>query len=373
MPYITALLLENFRSYDQLRLEGLDSGLVVLTGANGAGKTNILEALSLLAPGKGLRAAAQKDWQRQGIEKPWAVSSLVHDNDNFTQIGTAWHIEKAKRVFHLNGAPAKNQEDVQALLNFTWLTPKEDRLFLDGAAERRRFYDRLVFQFDPAHAGRVRRFENAMRERNKILQEQGITNTTKPWLDSLEQQMAETACSIAASRIDYMQQLQKTHDKQQQTLGFSLAPAQYGLEGAVETLLLQNTALAAEETYRGTLLQSRKDDMEAEATQQGSHRTDFTVKLISKNQPAALCSTGEQKALLFGIILAQAEALNLYRGIKPVLLLDDVAAHLDADFRGNILRSLLQFGAQTWITATGLDILAPLPENFKHIPIGTPS
>ncbi|MBI1326114.1 MAG: DNA replication/repair protein RecF [Alphaproteobacteria bacterium] len=371
MPHINALLLENFRSYDSLRLESLESGLVLLTGANGAGKTNILEALSLLAPGKGLRNTSHKEWQKQGTEKPWVISALVTDDDNPVQIGTTWVPEKAKRVFHLNGAPTRTQEDVLALLNFTWLTPKEDRLFVDAASDRRRFYDRLVFQYDAAHAGRVRRFENAMRERNKILKEQGITNTTKAWLDSLEQQMAETACAIGASRQEHLRHLQDTHEKQRDTLGFSPAPTQYALHGYIETLLIDNPALQAEEIYRKALEQNRKSDRDDEATALGPHRTDFTSMLLTKNQPAPLCSTGEQKALLFGLLLAQAEALNIYKGIKPILLLDDVAAHLDADFRGNILKSLLRFGTQTWVSATGLDVLEPLPESFKHITVGS--
>ena len=213
MAFIRSLQLTHFRCYETARLEGLTSGPVVLTGPNGAGKTNVLEAVSLLSPGRGLRGAKVSEMQRRDGDKPWALSAEAETRYGDVRIGTGLDINSTteKRIVRINGETAKAQTALAEYLACVWLTPQMDRLFLEGSSARRKFLDRLIFAFDPGHAGRVTRYENAMSQRSKILRENDRPDPV--WLDALEAQMAETGIAIAAARLEFIGILQRACDQ----------------------------------------------------------------------------------------------------------------------------------------------------------------
>ncbi|HPQ50526.1 MAG TPA: AAA family ATPase, partial [Alphaproteobacteria bacterium] len=206
MTAITEIRLRNFRSYNEACLSGLASSFVVLTGENGAGKTNILEAISLLSPGKGLRSADLPDFQNREMRVPWGVSAQINTSFGSITVGTSKDPVKNKRLVHIQGEPAKSQSLLLEYFSCLWLTPQMDRLFIDASSARRRFLDRMVFSFDGGHAGRITRFENALAQRSKLLKE-GRANPV--WLTSLETQMAESGVAVAAARIDFVDRLQQ--------------------------------------------------------------------------------------------------------------------------------------------------------------------
>lgn len=363
MSYLCNLQLQSFRCYQQVRLEGLAPGIIVLSGANGAGKTNILEAITLLTPGRGLRSAKARYIQKndQGdqvenndplvdVETPWAVSSSVQRGEQAIQLGTGWDPVKDKRLVRIQGESAKSQNALAEYLSCVWLTPQMDRLFLDGPSERRRFFDRLVYAFDRSHAGRITRYENAMRQRSKLLQDPYAKPETS-WLAGLESQMAETGVAIAAARIECLQRLRSTFVTNMRHEG-GFPTSEIFISGTVEELLQQETALKVEELMQYQLQQSREKDSETGGAASGPHKTDWKVIYKAKNQPAEYCSTGEQKALLIGIILSHAQLMALETQLPPVLLLDEVVAHLDKDRRALLFNLLQDLGGQVWMTGT---------------------
>lgn len=350
MPSVTTLRLHNFRCYRQAAIEGLSSGLVVLSGENGAGKTNVLEALSLLSPGKGLRGAKNLEMQNAGESSPWAVSATIQTDYAPVQIGTGLDPAADKRVIRINGENVKTQASLAEYAAFVWLTPQMDRLFLDSSSHRRRFLDRLVFAFDPGHSGRVTRYENAMRQRSRLLQD-GPADPA--WLAALEAQMAETGVAIAAARLEFIQRLQAACEhaaREQGDAGFPLA--RLGVSGTIEELLTRAPALEVEDMFRYQLGESRKRDAVSGGAATGPHKSDLPVVYAAKDVAAEQCSTGEQKALLIGIVLAHARLIALERGAPPVLLLDEVAAHLDEGRRAALYELLLALGGQVWMTGT---------------------
>ncbi len=349
MSYIQNLQLHNFRCYDSARLEEIAPGLIVLTGPNGAGKTNILEAVSLLTPGRGLRAAANEDVQKKDAPKAWAIASTVETGGAEVQIGTGLEPGGTKRAVKINGAVAKTQMALSDYLSCIWLTPQMDRLFIDSSGGRRRFFDKLIFAFDAGHAGRVTRYENAMAQRSKLLREgQGDPS----WLKSLESQMAETGVSIAAARLDFIVRLQRACDKAHENEESFFPKATLHLSGTIEELLGQSPALEVEEMFAYQLDQSRVRDAETGGAVTGPHKGDLMVRYKAKDMPADQCSTGEQKALLIGIILAHARLLQAEKGMPPILLLDEVAAHLDENRRAALFDLLIDLGGQVWMTGT---------------------
>jgi len=351
MSHVSSLKLSNFRCYDTARLEDLSSGLIVLSGANGAGKTNILEALSLLTPGKGLRGAKAIEIQKQDGNTPWAVSADIEGLGGQTKIGTGLEPLSEKRIIRINGANAKSQNALSDYLACVWLTPQMDRLFMDSARERRRFLDRMVFAFDPAHSARVGRYENALSQRSKILKDshRAGKNADSRWLDGLEAQIAETGVSIAAARLDFIQKLQLVCD-QEDHAHFPLAKLR--AKGTIEELLTSAPALEVEEMFKYQLQASRPIDMLSGGAATGPHKSDLYVIMAEKSMPADQCSTGEQKALLIGLILAHARLIAAERGIAPIILLDEVAAHLDEGRRGALYEILIDLGGQVWLTGT---------------------
>lgn len=380
MGFITKLTLNNFRCYETARLEGLTSGLIVLHGANGAGKTNVLEAISLLTPGRGLRNATMEEMQRMPIPPlpnplpagereetrsgsgegaAWSVAAHVHDGVTAHMIGTGPDIQTGKRAVRINGVAAKSQMALSDYLSALWLTPQMDRLFIDGASGRRRFFDKLVFTFDPAHAGRITRYENAMGQRSKLLRE---GKGDDHWLGALEIQMAETGIAIAAARLDFIQRLQAGIDAGEREEELFFPKARLALSGTVEELLATTPALEVENMLRYQLTQSRARDAETGGAASGPHKTDLHVRFAAKNMPADQCSTGEQKALLIGLILAHARLVKHERGAPPLLLLDEIAAHLDEKRRAALFERLAHLGGQAWMTGTDKNLFSSIDQ-----------
>ena len=346
MAYVSSLKLHNFRCYADARLDNLAPGFVVLAGPNGAGKTNALEAVSLLSPGRGLRGSHILEIQCREQGKPWAVSAAVTGKNGSVQIGTGLDAQGEKRITRINAETAKAQSALADYISCVWLTPQMDRLFIDSASHRRKFLDRLVFAFDPGHAGRVNRYDNAMGQRSRLLRE---GQNDPSWLEALEAQMAETGIAIAAARLEFVQRLQSAMVKED---GELFPAARLQAAGTLETLLQRGPALEAEELFRYQLMESRNRDAVTGGAATGPHKSDLQVTYVAKGMAADQCSTGEQKALLIGIILAHARLIAAERGSPPVLLLDEVAAHLDPDRRAALYDILGTLGGQVWLTGT---------------------
>lgn len=351
-PVVRRLALSDFRNYREARLEA-DARFVVLTGPNGAGKTNLLEALSLLAPGRGLRRARPRELTRLGAER-WTVTARLDTAFGAVDIGTGLG-EDDRRAVHVDGAARRGREGVVAAV---WLTPRMDRLFLDGAGARRRFLDRLVLAVDPAHAGRVQAFETAMRQRLALLR----TGTADgDWLAALERSMAERGIAVAASRRDLVERLRTA-------LASADGPfpkAQVALAGEVDAWLEEGPALGAEDRLVAALATGRSRDAESGRTGAGPHRSDLAVADAERGMPAADCSTGEQKALLIALVLASARLAAL----PPLLLLDDVAAYLDEDRRLALFDEIGRLGCQAWLTGADSATFAPLAGRALNVGI----
>ncbi len=357
---VLRLRLTDFRSYGAARLE-LEPLPVVLTGANGAGKTNLLESVSLLVPGRGLRGArlaelARRESGEDASDRAWAVAARVATPTGAVDIGTGRDPAAGgseRRAVRVDGTPARGQAALADYLSAVWLVPQMDRLFVEGTPGRRRFLDRLVFGFDPAHAGRVAGYENAMRQRARLLRD-GSTDAT--WLGALEEAMAARGVAIAAARREMARRLNAASRD-----GIGPFPAARVRScGTVENWLDEMPALAAEDKLRDALASERGRDAEAGSTGIGPHRSDFEVHELARGLPAAQCSTGEQKALLISIVLATARLQAQERGAAPLVLLDEVAAHLDAGRREALFEEICALGAQAWLTGTDRDIFAPL-------------
>lgn len=363
---VLSLSLHDFRNYAELHLR-LSGQPVVLTGPNGAGKTNILEALSFFSPGRGLRRARLSEVSRvsaQPVRRCWAAHAELASAIGPVAIGTglaevAGDEEIAeRRIVRINGEPAASANGLAEYLDVVWLTPQMDRLFVEGLSTRRRFMDRLVYGLDGGHARQVAAFERAMRERNRLLR-LGIGKSAgadPAWLAALESQMAEHGVAVAAARREALGRIEA---------GMALATgpfprARLAAQGVIETWLADMPALAAEEKYRAVLAERRGIDREAGAATEGPHRSDMAVWHAEKDQPAAQCSTGEQKALLIAITLANARLIRARRQMAPLMLLDEISAHLDARRRAALYEELLALGGQVWLTGTDDDLFAGL-------------
>ena len=339
----------------------------MLTGSNGAGKTNVLEALSFLAPGRGLRRAKAEDLLRAGSgQAPWGVAASVRTPEGDVEIGTGRDPDAAlagreKRLVRIDGQTARGQVELAEHMSAVWLTPQMDRLFLEGASARRRFLDRLIYGFDPAHAGRVSAWEKAARERNKLL---GDGNRDASWLKALEGTMAEKGVAVAAARLDMAVRL----DAACQRAEGPFPRAKVAVSGTVEGWLADGRpALEAEDRLGDILARSRDDDARSGSASDGPNRSDMAVTHIAKDMPAGLCSTGEQKALLIAIVLADARLRAAERGAPPVLLLDEVAAHLDEERREALFHEIEALGGQAWLTGTDETAFAPLKGRAKFL------
>ena len=352
--WLSRIRLSNFRSYAQAELE-TDGRPVVLTGANGAGKTNLLEAISYLVPGRGLRAArlSEVDHRLPGApapEGPWAVAAEVMTPEGPRDLGSGRDPKaqgRERRLVKVDGALASSQQALGQVLRAVWLTPQMDRLFLEGAPGRRRFLDRLVAAFDPAHSGRISSYEHALRERGRILRgEEGPADPA--WLSALEETLAERGVAVAAARRDMVARLASACAAAEG----AFPRAGLGLSGDLETWLAEGSALDVEERFKAALAAGRPRDAEAGGASAGPHRSDLVVRHLERGVAAELCSTGEQKALLISIVLAHARLVALEQGCPPLLLLDEIVAHLDRERRAALFEALLSLGAQAWMTGT---------------------
>ncbi len=361
---IARLVLTDFRNYRHL---GLACGPtpVVLIGPNGAGKTNLLEAVSLLAPGRGMRRAPFPDLTRMDGGAAWAVAATVRTPAGPVDIGTGIAAAPAGaapatasgssggrtgRLVRIDGTTMRGSGALGEHLEIIWLTPDMDGLFTGPAAERRLFLDRLIACFDPHHRKRLGAFERAMRQRNRLLDSSGPDRL----FEGLELQMAEIGTAIAAARLEALARLEATIARRREAMPDSPFPwAELALEGMLEAALGEKPALDVEDFYRAALARGRERDRAARRTLEGPHRTDLIVGHGPKAMPARLCSTGEQKALLVGLVLAHAELIDtLGQGGPPILLLDEIAAHLDEARRSALFDDLFRLGTQAWITGT---------------------
>ena len=360
------LRLTNFRSYAYLNLT-LDDSLVpiVLTGHNGAGKTNVLEAVSFLTMGKGLRSARLSDVGKRSnpesllnadvmqLPERWSVSAQVQNKDGVYQIGTGTIDGSERRQIRIDGKNIAKQSELGRILRCLWLTPAQDRLFCGDPQARRRFLDRLVQAFDASHATRLTEYNTAFKQWSCLLREGRFDDG---WLSGLEKQMAGTGVAIAASRIDVIERIGHylAHP-----IADSFPTPDVVLTGIVEQNLLSKNALSVEEEFAAHLKKSRKNYADGGSIS-GPHTADFKVIHAQKGMDAALCSTGEQKALLLSIILAEMKTQMQEQGICPLLLLDEVAAHLDSRRRRILFDVLSDMPTQVWMTGTDM-------ENFTYL------
>ncbi len=348
---LSRLSLNDFRNHAALEIRP-NAQFIALHGANGAGKTNILEAVSLLVPGRGLRRAAMSDMVRAGGGGGFAIVAEVSGNVIGTGVSAQQPERRKVRVNESNASINSLAE----WLSVIWLTPAMDRLFADGSAARRRFLDRLVLALHPQHARHSSRYEKAMQQRNKLLS--GTVPADPLWLDALEQQMAESAHAIQAARTGLVDALRD-----------QLQSAPSG-PFAVPLISLVDKAGPTEGDLAVIWRQGRNRDAAAGRTLFGPHRADLDVVHMGSGQMAEQCSTGEQKALLLSLILAHAALVSAQRQASPILLLDEVAAHLDPSRRAALFALLAETGAQVWMTGTEPELFNGIGSSAQLLPVG---
>jgi len=362
---VTRLVLTDFRNYREARLT-LGNEPVVLTGPNGAGKTNMLEAVSFLAPGRGLRGGRLSEIDRRdGVPSAggWAVAALVATRRGTLRVGTGRDgTAGERRIVRIDGEPARSQAALGERLGVVWLTPPMDRLFLEGPGGRRRFLDRLVLGLDPAHALRVAAYEQALRDRSRLLHD---GPADRAWLAALEEVMAEQGVAVAAGRREAVGRLDRACAEAEGPF----PRARLTLVGTVDGWLDTMPALAAEAKLASTLAATRQSDAQSGGAAIGPHRSDFCVSLADKGIAADRASTGEQKALLISILLAHASLQQAIRGEPPLLLLDEIAAHLDASRRAALFEALLRLASQAWLTGTDEALFAPLRGHAQFLSV----
>jgi DNA replication and repair protein RecF len=357
------LRLSHFRNHPALELAA-SGRMIALAGPNGAGKTNILEAISLLTPGRGLRRAAYADLAQIDGDGSWAVAAELDGAVGEVSLGAGAdpgeNGEGASRRCRINGANVSGPGAFADHLRIVWLTPAMDGLFSGPAGDRRRFLDRLVLAVDPEHGARSNALERSLRSRNKLLEE-GASDPR--WLDAVEHETAELAVSVAAARIETVARLAGLIAETKS--GDSVFPhAEIALGGWMEDKIASGAAADAEDEYRARLAELRGRDRAAGRTTEGPHASDLAVVHGPKQAPAGLCSTGEQKALLLGLVLAHARLVGRLSGAAPLVLLDEVAAHLDPERRAALYGLLDRLGAQAFLTGADLALFADLgPES----------
>ena len=356
---VRQLTLADFRSYAALDLR-VDAHLIVLTGDNGAGKTNLLEALSLLAPGRGLRRAELAECPRKSGHGGFAVSAELETQWGGVQLGTGIEPRPdapAQRKYRIDRAPAASIRAFSDHVRVVWLTPAMDGLFSGPAGDRRRFLDRLVLSIDADHATRVNALERALCGRNRLLEE-GLS-ADRGWLDAIEEETAQLAIAIAAARIETVSRLRMLISETRER-DSPFPWAELAVRGDVETLVEERPALEAEDIYRGILQGNRARDAAARRTLIGPQASDFYVQHGPKKAPAAQTSTGEQKALLTGLVLAHVRLVSAMSGLAPLVLLDEIAAHFDPIRRDALFEVLGDLDGQIWLSGADPAMFASL-------------
>jgi DNA replication and repair protein RecF len=349
--FVRRLSLTNFRSYHAAQISLGRAGPVVLTGVNGAGKTNLIEAISLLAPGRGLRRATMEELAFAEGDGAWAVSAEIEGMLGLATLGTgidppAGEDSAPVRKCRIDRESVGSATAFADHLRVVWLTPAMDPLFNGPASERRRFLDRLVLAVDVQHSSRVAALERSLRSRNRLLED---TPGDSHWLDAVEHETAEVAVAVAAARLETVKRLSAALDAARDQAP-EFPQAQIDLQGWMERLLADHSAIEIEDRYRALLKENRARDAAAGRTLDGPHLSDLAVRHRAKNLPAADASTGEQKALLIRLVLAHAGLIKQMTGFAPLLLLDEVVAHLDPVRRAALYDALSSLGAQVWMT-----------------------
>lgn len=344
---VLRLILSRFRSYPALDLS-VDAMMIALVGQNGAGKTNVLEALSLLTPGRGLRRAEFADMGSESGDGGFAVAAEAVGALGAVLLGTGLDpaAETSGRRCRIDREPVGSAAAFADHLRVVWITPSMDGLFMGPASERRRFLDRLVLAVDAEHGSRVNALDRALRNRNRLLEDYGNDGR---WLDAAEREVADVAVAVAAARADAVRRLAALIEAEDDP-GSPFPFARLALDGALENAVLDEPALAVEDRYRQILRDNRPRDRAAGRTLEGPHLTDLLVVHGPKGLSADRASTGEQKALLVGLVLAHARLVARLSGWAPLVLFDEVAAHLDPVRRRALFERLRQFGAQVWLT-----------------------
>ncbi|MEN3791694.1 DNA replication/repair protein RecF [Fulvimarina sp. MAC3] len=363
---VTSLKLFDFRNYASLDL-GFDKRFIVFAGANGAGKTNLLEALSLLSPGRGLRRSVYGEMARQGTASGFSVRAEISTGEDETTVMTSVRLDgegPASRQVRIGETQAKSAEELLDIARIVWLTPAMDGLFTGPAGDRRRFLDRMVLSIDPAHGRRASDFERAMRSRNKLLSDNRMDDR---WLSGIETQMAELGIAMAFARSELVANLSSAIALADPSLPFPKA----GLElfSGLEEGEFEGPAVQVEDRYRERLAGDRYRDASTGRTLEGPHRADLQVTHLAKQMPAGLSSTGEQKALLVGLVLAHARLTSALSGMAPILLLDEIAAHLDAGRRRSLFDLIGELGGQTFMTGTDESLFEALGDRAQIITI----
>lgn len=347
---IERLRLSHFRSYGYLDLKFHEKH-IVLAGENGAGKTNLLEAISFLSPGRGLRKAKNTEVMKLEAAGPWAVYTQVFDGEDLISIATGQDpLNLSRRIVKVQGMPIQTHVELSHFLNVNWVTPAMDRLFLEPSSVRRKFFDRLVYGLDPTHAERLSKYDQAMRERNRLLKERSLNNN---WLDALEITMAQETIAIASRRKEALDLLQEAHPFSDDAY-FPAARLEF-VEG-IEVTLNDMPLLEQEEHLLKQFAVNRSLDAIVGGSQIGAHKMDFTAFHTVKNMEASMCSTGEQKILLMWIVLAFVKIQTLKNPGVNILLLDEVAAHLDAERRKILFDKINSLDVQAWYSGTDISL-----------------
>ncbi len=366
--FLSAVALTDFRNYTQLSLK-LDRRPVVLVGENGAGKTNLIEAVSLLSPGRGLRRATYEALARVGGTGGWTVSAVVQGPDGPVRIGTGLdpapsdggQAARSRRI-RIDGEEERSSEALARHLGVLWLTPAMDGLFTGPPGDRRRFLDRLVLAIDAGHGQRVSAYERALAQRNRLLEDYGAD---RRWLDAIETQIAALGTAIAAARRELVGCLAELAPEAD-----DLFPAaELSLEGEIEASVGEMSAVAAEDGFRARLAEGRARDRAAGRTLAGPHRSDLAVVHSAKGMPASRASTGEQKALLIGLVLAHARLVARLTRRTPLLLMDEVAAHLDTRRRAGLFARIAALGTQAWMTGTDAALFEAIGDDAQHFAV----
>jgi len=367
--FVSALKLTDFRNYASVRLE-LSGSPVVLVGDNGAGKTNVLEAVSLLGAGHGLRGRSYGELCRKDGQGGFAIAATVMSRQGMVDIGTGLlpgtREEGAGRTVRIAG----KEHSTGALGDYVqhvFLIPAMDGLFTGPASERRRFLDRLVLAVDPKMRKSLGRYDRAMRQRNRLFQ---MREYARALFEGLEEQMAEAGVAIAAARLDAVERLTALIEETHEARGSGPFPhAVLALHGTLETELAMRPATEVEDVFRMILEEGRERDRAASRTLEGPHLSDLLVVHGPKNAPAPQCSSGEQKALLLGLVLAKAELIKALDGTAPLVLLDEVAAHLDQARREALFGEILRLGVQAWMTGTDRELFSPIAQDAQILAV----